>query len=327
MPTIGDGSFPTAAAGFDPKRSQPVAGPPAWRGRWARRGPTRDKEVFSRVERENRRDSNPDLPHTLAAKHQGRAGIGRCPVDRRSGADLRLFRVPGQVAHDVDDPNFERRAAAAYLELRPADFVQSPTVIRHRHGGLPAAVFCLNCQARPYSSAPNMRLERRLQRRICDVAGVIGDRRGRDHRDHFEQVILAEARGKERLAVLIGDPAALFDQRPRERRECAELAVIRANGRRGWRPRPPGSRPSFRARAVWKATAQAQAFVTALVRSSVCICVSVKLPPWTRPNRPTRLLISTGDVAIAPAMLGMIPKAACRSCSAGFEASGAVLMV
>ena len=126
MPTIGDGSFPTAAPGFDPKRSQPVAGPPAWRGRWARRGPTRDKEVFSRVERENRRDTNPDLPHTLAAKHQGRAGIGRCPVDRRSGADLRLFRVPGQVAHDVDDPNFERRAAAAYLELRPADLRPVP---------------------------------------------------------------------------------------------------------------------------------------------------------------------------------------------------------
>jgi hypothetical protein len=38
-------------------------------------------------------------------------------------------------------------------------------------------------------------------------------------------------------------------------------------------------------------------------------------------------LISTGDVAIAPAMLGMVPKAARKSYNAGFEASAAVSIV
>src|ERR1700733_16285492 len=98
----------------------------------------------------------------------------------------------------------------------------------------PAAGPRPNSEAPPCSGAPDMRLEWRLQRRVCDVGGVIGDRGGRDHRDHFEQVFLAEAGGKKRLAVLIGDPAALLDQRPRTRRERAEPAVIgRAAGADG----------------------------------------------------------------------------------------------
>ena len=69
------------------------------------------------------------------------------------------------------------------------------------------------------------------------------------------------------------------------------------------------------------------ALVTASVSRMIWTCASVKLPPCTLPNSPTRLLISTGEVAMAPMMFGIMPKADCNCCSAGFERSGADLIV
>ena len=51
-----------------------------------------------------------------------------------------------------------------------------------------------------------MRLERRLQRRFRDAAGIVGDGRGGDHGDHLQQKVLAETSGQKRLAIPVVDP-------------------------------------------------------------------------------------------------------------------------
>ena len=51
-----------------------------------------------------------------------------------------------------------------------------------------------------------------------------------------------------------------------------------------------------------------------------------ELPPWTFWNRPTRLLISTGDVDMEPRIFGIMPKMACNCTKTGLERSGAELM-
>jgi hypothetical protein len=52
-----------------------------------------------------------------------------------------------------------------------------------------------------------------------------------------------------------------------------------------------------------------------------------ELPPWTFWNRPTRLLISTGDVDMEPRIFGIMPKMACNCTKTGLERSGAESMV
>jgi hypothetical protein len=73
-------------------------------------------------------------------------------------------------------------------------YIKFPTGIPQGYAGLPAAVHGLECKA-ARSGAPGIRLERRLQRRFRDAAGIVGDGRGGDHGDHLEQMILAEACG------------------------------------------------------------------------------------------------------------------------------------
>src|ERR1700722_19429218 len=85
--------------------------------------------------------------------------------------------------------------------------------------------------------------------------------------------------------------------------------------------------PSLRARAVWNATAHVDALVTASVSRTVWTCASVKLPPCTFPKSPTRLLINTGEVAMAPATFGIMPNAPWSACSAGLDFSGAASIV
>jgi len=60
----------------------------------------------------------------------------------------------------------------------------------------PRVAYSANC---PFSAVPGMPLERRLQRRVGDVAGIVCDCRGRDRRDDFEQTILAKPAARKRL--------------------------------------------------------------------------------------------------------------------------------
>ena len=226
-----------------------------------------------------------------------------------------------EVLMPVPDTGQDRRLASHHvrglgLNLTVANRTQRPL----------AAVAWLRARGRD-SAVPGVRLERCLQWRLRDAGGIVGDRRGGDHRDHFEQVILAEAGGEETLGVLISRSARAFRSASAPGSRARRACYPTVSGRRGSPRHPPDRVPPSARERVWNATGQAEAFVTALVRSRVWICASVKLPPWTRPNRPTRLLMSTGDVAMTPAMLGIIPNAACRSRSAGFEPSGAELIV
>src|SRR5271166_183255 len=135
-------------------------------------------------------------------------------------------------------------------------------------------------------------------------------------------MVFTEAGRDEPIDILIVETPAFFDHRSCQSRQRSELTILRqtalADGLDIRR-----IEPSLSARAVWNATAQAQALVTASVSRTVWICASVKLPPCTCWNRPTRLSMRTGEVAIAPATFGIMPKADCNCCSAGFERSGA----
>ena len=149
------------------------------------------------------------------------------------------------------------------------------------------------------------------------LAGIVLFNRG----DYFEEVIFAETGRKESLDVLIIQPPALLDHRFRQSRQRSEFTVLRqttlTNGldiRRS---------DTLRARVVWNATAQLLALVTASVSRTIWTCASVKLPPCTFPNKPTRLLIRTGEVDMPPMRFGIMPKADCNCCIAGFEPSGA----
>src|ERR1700722_453976 len=84
-----------------------------------------------------------------------------------------------------------------------------------------------------------------------------------------------------------------------------------------------GSRPAFRARKLWKATAQAQLLVTALVKSSVWISASVNVPPCTPLNRGTKMFARTGELAMISATFGSMPKACWRLSSGALDPSGA----
>jgi hypothetical protein len=147
-----------------------------------------------------------------------------------------------------------------------------------------------------------VRLERCLERRFCYAASVVRNRgRGNDS-DDFERKVFAETGRDKSIDILIVETTALFDQCFCQSRQRGELAVLRqttlTNG----------------LNVLW--------FEPFLERQSC-----VERPPWTFWNRPTRLLIRTGDVDMAPAMFGSIPKADCNCCSAGLERSGAEAIV
>ena len=136
------------------------------------------------------------------------------------------------------------------------------------------------------------------------------------------RMILAEAGRDESIDILIVQTPTLFDHRSGQSRQRGELAVLGqtalANG-----PDVRWIDPFLERQSRMERDGPVQALVTASVSRTVWTCASVKLPPCTLPNRPTRLLIRTGEVAIAPAMLGIMPKADCNCCSAGFDRSGA----
>jgi hypothetical protein len=94
------------------------------------------------------------------------------------------------------------------------------------HGGLATAV---NDSVREAETHPFHAYSWKgtLQRRVRDTAGIVRDGRGRDDGDRLEQQILAKPGRQEPLDVLLIEPPALFDERPRQSGECAKLAVRR----------------------------------------------------------------------------------------------------
>jgi hypothetical protein len=167
-------------------------------------------------------------------------------------------------------------------------------------------------------------LQRRLQRRIRDASGVVRDGRGGDDGDHLKQKILAKAGRNETFNVLIVKPSALFDHRPRRRRESTELGIRRRTAgahRRDIR----GSNAGLKRESGMERDRPEGAGIGHSVGVQNRLNLRLgKAPAVNLVEYADKALDEhTGDVAMAPARLRIVPNLVCTSRSADLEASRA----
>jgi hypothetical protein len=172
------------------------------------------------------------------------------------------------------------------------------------------------------STVPGMGLKLRLERSLRDAAGVVRDRGRGDDGDDLERMIFAEAGRDEPIDILIVETPAFFDHRFCQSRQRSELTILRqtalADGLDIRRIDPLLERQSGMERDGPSARighrVGEQNGLDLRFRETAAVRVS---------EQTDEALIRTGEVAIAPAMFGIMPKAACNCCSAGLERSGA----
>ncbi|TDW26707.1 hypothetical protein EV128_11337 [Rhizobium azibense] len=134
--------------------------------------------------------------------------------------------------------------------------VQKPTFLMTYPG--PADYFGVYVRIPP--GPPSMRPQEILKRWLGDRVDIVGDGRGRGHGHHLQHLLPAQSSGDAGFKIIVAHMAACFA--PSADRAASRVSAGTPPSRIA--STSAGVSPSFRAR-MWKATAQSQELVTALV--------------------------------------------------------------